>query len=615
MAEKRFPSPFEVETPPGCEGWQRMYPYHYLFSEERRDYDEKQFWYWDAKDCPEPVKPWELYFCPIWQMALSEYNSRVFCVPTANGISHRILNGYLYISANAVTDPKVIEERVALFNKRAGYYYEHWEELFEKWVAKVTNLIREVEAIQFKELPLYEDELAVMEGRGVWSGYLLLETWDKFKRSWWKIWEYHFEFLNLTYAAYLTFYQFCEKAFPQMPAGLVPRLIAGAAELSMLRPQEELVKLAKLAFELRLGDVFKRGLKPEEIIRELKASSAGRRWLEVLEEVKDPWFYTSTGTGYYAREKCWLDDLSIPFGYIMEYLERLEKGEKIERDVERVLRERDALVNEYMGFLRTEEDKKTFQELHRLMLRVYPYAETHIFYVEHWFQSLHRRKARELARILVNAGFLGEVDDIFYFYPHEVEYMLEDLVDAWGVGPDIPTRGGRGYFRQELEWRKKIIEKFREWKPIPALGPVPEKITEPFTIHLWGITTETISSWLEPETAGAETNELKGFPASRGAVEGTARVIVDFGQLDEVQKEEILVAPITSPSWAPVFHKLKGIVTDLGGISSHAAIVAREYGIPCVTGVGYGTKLIKTGDTVKVDGDTGVVTIVKRATT
>jgi pyruvate,water dikinase len=88
-----------------------------------------------------------------------------------------------------------------------------------------------------------------------------------------------------------------------------------------------------------------------------------------------------------------------------------------------------------------------------------------------------------------------------------------------------------------------------------------------------------------------------------------ARVIVAASQLGEVKEGEILVCPITAPSWGPVFGKIRGAVSDIGGIMSHAAIVSREYGMPAVVGTGRATKLIKTGDRVRVDGDSGVVTV------
>ena len=95
--------------------------------------------------------------------------------------------------------------------------------------------------------------------------------------------------------------------------------------------------------------------------------------------------------------------------------------------------------------------------------------------------------------------------------------------------------------------------------------------------------------------------------------EGLARVLLRVDQLGELEDGEILVAPVTSPSWTPVFHRIAGAVLDTGGIMCHAAIVAREYRLPAVVGTGTGTKRIRSGDRLRVDATTGVVTILERA--
>src|SRR4029077_6356236 len=83
----------------------------------------------------------------------------------------------------------------------------------------------------------------------------------------------------------------------------------------------------------------------------------------------------------------------------------------------------------------------------------------------------------------------------------------------------------------------------------------------------------------------------------------------DVNDIGTVQQDEVLVCSVTAPSWGPVFPKIAAAVSDIGGMMSHAAIVAREYGLPAVVGTGHATKLIKTGDRVRVDGDNGTVTI------
>jgi pyruvate,water dikinase len=208
---------------------------------------------------------------------------------------------------------------------------------------------------------------------------------------------------------------------------------------------------------------------------------------------------------------------------------------------------------------------------------------------------------------------LNEVDDIFMFNRYEIPELLTEVATGWALGVDIPVRGD--YYKAKVDKRKKILKAASEWNPSPALGVPPEEVAEPFTIMLWGVTTDKVKEWLKGmEGVSAEDiSEIKGFASSAGVVEGSARVLKLLKEIVDLKEGEIMVCPTTNPSWAPVFTKIKATVTDIGGLTSHAAIVCREYGVPSVTGTGVATSVIKTGDIIKVDGDTGVVTIVKRA--
>ncbi len=84
-------------------------------------------------------------------------------------------------------------------------------------------------------------------------------------------------------------------------------------------------------------------------------------------------------------------------------------------------------------------------------------------------------------------------------------------------------------------------------------------------------------------------------------------------ELSEIVDGEILVCPLTAPSWSIVFARIGAAVSDGGGIMSHAAIVSREYELPAVVATGVGTQKVRTGDRIRVDGNTGVVTILERA--
>lgn len=111
----------------------------------------------------------------------------------------------------------------------------------------------------------------------------------------------------------------------------------------------------------------------------------------------------------------------------------------------------------------------------------------------------------------------------------------------------------------------------------------------------------------------ADVQELMGQSASTGIVKGPVKVIFEKGQMGKMQKGDILVASMTTPDFMPAIRLAGSLVTDEGGITCHAAIVARELGVPCVIGTRTATKVLHDGDVVEVDATKGIVTILSRA--
>jgi pyruvate,water dikinase len=235
---------------------------------------------------------------------------------------------------------------------------------------------------------------------------------------------------------------------------------------------------------------------------------------------------------------------------------------------------------------------------------VFPYVEDHKWYCEHWFTTQFFAKIREFGALLVRQGVLAEVEDIFQLHHTEVDQALSDVMLSWAAG-SRPL--GAAHFGPIIAERKQMLEALRGWVPPPALGPVPEALNDPAVRMLWGVTAETLATWAAAE--GGDGHEIRGYAASPGIAQGVARVLRSVNEIGQIQDGEILVCAVTAPSWAPVFGKIKAAVSDIGGTMSHAAIVAREYGMPAVVGTGHATTLIKTGQTVRVDGDRGIVTI------
>ena len=102
---------------------------------------------------------------------------------------------------------------------------------------------------------------------------------------------------------------------------------------------------------------------------------------------------------------------------------------------------------------------------------------------------------------------------------------------------------------------------------------------------------------------------LQGFGGCPGVTEGIARIVTDPSTPGSLGTGDILIAPLTDPSWTPLFVPAEAVVVDVGGQMSHAVIVSRELGMPCVVAVTNATQIIRDGSRIRVDGSSGVVTI------
>jgi pyruvate,water dikinase len=380
-------------------------------------------------------------------------------------------------------------------------------------------------------------------------------------------------------------------------------MVAGI-DVLLFRPDAELKRLARLAIDTGVDSAFVQGRSQPEIDAELAQSDAGKAWLEELEKVKDPWFNMATGDGLYHYYGSWLDDPSIPYASLVGYVRALKEGDDIERPTADIARERDRLAEEYAALL-DDDTRKGFEELLGLSRLVFPYVEEHKFLCDYWFLTRWWNKVREFGALLAVHGFLEEAEDVFQLSRHEVASALDELTLSWATGGE-PL--GPKHWPPIVARRKELLARLDEWTPPPALGVVPEAVTDPVLNMLWGITTERVREWARSQD---DEGELRGAAASPGVVEGPARVVRTVGEIADVRNGEILVCSITSPAWAPIFTKVDAVVTDIGGVMSHAAIVCREYGLPAVVGTARATSRIRTGQRIRVDGTAGLVTVLE----
>lgn len=598
--EFAFPLPSSVAAIPGAEALDDMYPYFTKFQPQ----DDRRFWFYNAMHFPEPLPAFDAITAEIPYTAIGANTARLFVFPTTLGIEHRILNGRVYITANPVLDDGEIAARLELFQQRAGHYYEHWDEIYAQWKERMAALIQAIEALAPPELGEVDDLAVVTEARGIASNHYVRERYHEAIDLFSKMWHHHTELLMLGYGAYLVFFEFLKGAFPEIPDQTVSRMVAGI-DVIMYRPDEELKRLARLAVRSGLADLFADGATPESVRTGMsQRGAAGAAWLAEYAVSADPWFRVSTGDGFYHHHRSWQDDPTVPFAALPRYVQQLLAGESLERPIERLRQERDRIAQDYRALLGSPDEQAAFDQMLGLCRTVFPYVEDHKFYCEHWFATAFFDTIRAFGGLLARFGIVEDPEDIFHLHHTEADQALAEVQLVWASGG---TAVGGAHFVPIVAERKRMLELAAGWSPPPALGPVPPGFSDPALQMLWGISFETVKQW--SSSTEMQDNQLRGYAASPGVVEGRARVLLSVNEIGTIQQGDILVCPVTAPSWGPVFGKITAAVSDIGGTMSHAAIVAREYGMPAVVGTGQATKHIRTGDLVRVDGDRGVVTV------
>jgi pyruvate,water dikinase len=241
---------------------------------------------------------------------------------------------------------------------------------------------------------------------------------------------------------------------------------------------------------------------------------------------------------------------------------RQEAGEKEQELLTRVR----ALPD---GALKAEETKRMIDRV-RTFAGYREYPKYHM--VSRYF--VYKQALLTEAERLVHADVLGEQEDIFYLTFAE----LQDVVRTNQVDEQL------------IRERKHAFRSYQALSPPRVLTSEGEVVAGTY------------------RRVDVPASALVGLPVSAGTVEGRARVILDMAEAD-LETGDILVTAYTDPSWTPVFVAIKGLVTEVGGLMTHGAVIAREYGLPAVVGVEGATRLIGDGQRIRVHGTDGYIEI------
>jgi phosphohistidine swiveling domain-containing protein len=374
------------------------------------------------------------------------------------------------------------------------------------------------------------------------------------------------------------------------PSGIDPLFstLMSGFEGSVFQMNKEAWRLARRAMQTGLDRLFLSTDDDEQVWAELKKGPVATKWLEDYSKFLDTYGWKCERMQDWATPT-WLEKPSLGIPTIRMAI-KTGGTYSLDETRKRVAKEREKVEGEILDKVPAGQ-RDWFKVLMKGAQKAGYWSEDHTPSLDFYVCALGRWITRELGRRFAQAGCMDDAEDVYFLLPDEIRKAY------------IPM--GKVNLRPYVEKRKKEWEENLKKEPKPFYGNI-EKVHE-MIMKDPSISVSVQAPIVRPELKA----DLYGSAAAPGIVEGVARVVMSERQLGEVQRGDILVAPGMSAPWTPVFEIISGAITDGGGATSHPVIVAREYGIPCVVGCIEATKKIKTGDRVRVDGDRGVVYLLK----
>jgi len=525
--------------------------------------------------------PWRpLFFIESWgrwaYRAIQRAAERL-SLPTTKGWDVRYIDGYPYLTVIETTEEEV-KEREPAFREKIRPYIEDFDGVWEQYKVEIINRYQELR--KKYGLEKYEDIKKL-------SNIDLLDLFDDYMQVDRRVWDIHMEMMAPAYYLFGLFDQMCREllGFGHTDP-LFAKLMAGFDSM-VFRFNKEIWRLGTRAVELGLGQLFQSTADSEALLSKLEESDAGRKWLNEYREFLEVHGWRGERMIDWATPN-WIEKpiLGIP---MIKVAITTGGTYAIDERRKRATREREEAEKEVLARVPAEQ-RGWFEALMGAAQKAGYWSEDHTYYLDlYCWGGLGRWITREMGRRFAEAGVINDPEDIYFLIADEIEKAF------------IPM--GKVKLHRYVDMRKKEWEGYLKTTPKPFYGKIE-------LVHEMGRKDPVITvSTSVPVVREDIKADLYGAASAPGVVEGIARVIMTEDKLAEIQPGEILVAPGTSAPWTPAFEIIKGVITDGGGALCHAVIVAREYGIPAITGCLEATKKIKTGDRVKVDGNLGVVYI------
>jgi pyruvate,water dikinase len=527
------------------------------------------FWALDKMHAPRPIAPlsFDLIVRTLaegFTKAQAEYDCPIM-------VTTKEINHYFYVAFHPLPDGAEIERRMQTYHQKLAEKVpgvgKTWD---EEWKP----------AVIASNTPLKTEDYSGLSDAELVAK--LDEFTERMRHQWWI--HGHINFVLLSSSAFCDLYD--EIMQPEIPTEAYETLQGfHTRSVDASRGLWALSRTVKNSPALRQLFTTK---EPKDVLAALDESEEGRAFRTQLDEYLFEYGWRHDAV-YDLADIPWREDPSIPLASIAAMVDLPES-----EDPEQQYQQRVARREELMSKLRAKvaddpEQAAKVEELYEAARYSFPLTEDHAFYIDQLYIGVFRRFVLALGDRLVAKGVIDQRDDVFFLY-------RDELADALINGGDQ---------RSLVSERRASFDRSAQVIPPTALGtpPPPPDAPDPFmdalVYRLLGIT---------PPEENADENVLKAVAGSPGIYTGTARVVRSLSEaIEELEDGEVMVCEMTLPPWVPMFSIAGAVVSDVGGVLSHAAIVAREFGVPAVVGTDVGTKVIRTGQTVTVDGNAGVI--------
>lgn len=518
--------------------------------------DAELSWEWDDMHMPTPLSPLAGDYVRFAITAGFGYRFARIGLPLRGRC--RIINGYAYLSFQYLTDdkPAVYAQAKAARQAQSQIVQEYWE---KKVLPALFATYGWLQTAPVERAPLSE----------------LAEIWDElWQRQLPYLWGLHFMTNAGSYQALNDLADFYESITEHASPGDALRLVAGLPN-DLHRVQQDLHDLAE---RMRaLPDIASAIVDdPDRALDRATSLPGGAEFLGVLERFIGAHGHLGQPFDDLALPS-WQEDINLLLREVRKRLLHPQENPEHRRAAQAA--EADVLAAAARS--RLTGDPASAAEFEHLLTHartVGPLTESHNYWLDRMLQAHTHRFVRRVGRRLADAGVIEEYRDAFFLHAAEISACLRLPVDL----------------RALVEERKAALSRWARIRPPKRLGTTPEP-------------TAVQDRFDAPPQVQADGTQLKGIAASPGVRRGPVRVVRSPDDFGRVQAGDILVCPSSNPSWVPLYGIIGALVTDTGGALSHAAVVAREFGVPAVVGTGEATQRLRDGQQVEVNGGTGEV--------